>query len=137
MISTMLRQIFGVARSYRQPDLETGLQARDEKLQLEFADDSWPKEYHRRSIVKKIKSPTPNEYSYRVNLTELQQLYLRQLQRRLLKHAVDLRHGAAEPPGWADDLKQYGTTDNLSPLHSRILFDLTLKYNTIQYNLVY
>lgn len=108
-ILTMFRQILGLNRSYRQPDAETGLPAHDQELDLAFGDDSWPKVHHRRNIVKKIKSPIHNDDSYRVNLTELQQLHLRQLQRRLLQHAVDLRHGALEPPGWADDLRQYGT----------------------------
>ncbi|KAF3011355.1 hypothetical protein E8E14_007893 [Neopestalotiopsis sp. 37M] len=37
----------------------------------------------------------------------MQRLNLRKLQHRLLQHAVELRHGASEPSGWADDLRQY------------------------------
>lgn len=48
------------------------------------------------------------EGSYEINLCELQRLYLRQLQQKLVKHAVDLRYDALEPSGWADDLRQYG-----------------------------
>ncbi|KIW11618.1 hypothetical protein PV08_10920 [Exophiala spinifera] len=47
------------------------------------------------------------EESYRINLSELQRLRLRQLQHRLIQHAVDLRYNALEPSGWAEDLRQY------------------------------
>ncbi len=48
------------------------------------------------------------EQSYRINLAELQRLRLRQLQRKLVQHAVDLRYDAREPDGWADNLRDYG-----------------------------
>ncbi|KAJ9309099.1 hypothetical protein DTO217A2_1468 [Paecilomyces variotii] len=48
-----------------------------------------------------------NEESYRINLSELQLLRLRQLQHKLLHHAVDLRYDAMEPSGWAEDLREY------------------------------
>lgn len=52
--------------------------------------------------------PNRNEQSYRVSLSELQRLHLRQLQHKLLNKVVDLRYDGMEPPGWADDLRQYG-----------------------------
>ncbi|KAM0258097.1 hypothetical protein ACHAQJ_004002 [Trichoderma viride] len=50
------------------------------------------------------------EQGYRINLAELQRLRLRQLQRKLVQHVVDLRYDAAEPVGWADDLRDYVQT---------------------------
>lgn len=49
-----------------------------------------------------------NEESYNIDLSELQRLRLRQLQHKLVYHAVDLRYDAMEPSGWAEDLRQYG-----------------------------
>jgi hypothetical protein len=48
------------------------------------------------------------EQGYRINLAELQRLRLRQLQRKLVQHVVDLRYDAAEPAHWANDLRDYG-----------------------------
>lgn len=48
------------------------------------------------------------EKSYRINFAELQRLRLRQLQHKLMQHAIDLRYDAMEPPEWAEDLRQYG-----------------------------
>ncbi|KAJ6099705.1 hypothetical protein N7467_001240 [Penicillium canescens] len=45
--------------------------------------------------------------SYRINLSELQRLRLRQLQRTLVGHAIDLRYDAIEPSGWTEDLREY------------------------------
>ncbi|KAJ5907226.1 uncharacterized protein N7473_004142 [Penicillium subrubescens] len=47
------------------------------------------------------------EKSYRINFAELQRLRLRQLQHKLMQHAIDLRYDAMEPPEWAEDLRQY------------------------------
>jgi hypothetical protein len=52
-----------------------------------------------------------NDESYKVNLSELQRLRLRQLQHKLIHHAIDLRYDSMEPPGWAEDLRQYGGSD--------------------------
>lgn len=59
--------------------------------------------------------------SYRINLAELQRLRLRQLERKLVQHVVDLRYDAREPAGWADDLRDYGETRN-GPLSFKCLF---------------
>ncbi|RDK41056.1 hypothetical protein M752DRAFT_336901 [Aspergillus phoenicis ATCC 13157] len=48
-----------------------------------------------------------NDESYKVNLSELQRLRLRQLQHKLVHHAIDLRYDSMEPSGWAEDLRQY------------------------------
>ncbi|KAJ5263957.1 hypothetical protein N7478_011562 [Penicillium angulare] len=48
-----------------------------------------------------------NSESYKINLSELQRLRLRQLQHKLVHHAIDLRYDAMEPSGWADDLREY------------------------------
>ncbi|KAJ9200064.1 hypothetical protein DTO164E3_2806 [Paecilomyces variotii] len=48
-----------------------------------------------------------NEESYNIDLSELQRLRLRQLQHKLVYHAVDLRYDAMEPSGWAEDLREY------------------------------
>jgi hypothetical protein len=52
-----------------------------------------------------------NSESYKINLSELQRLRLRQLQHKLVHHAIDLRYDAMEPSGWADDLREYGESD--------------------------
>lgn len=57
------------------------------------------------------------EYSYRINFSELQRLYLRQLQHKLIQHAVDLRYNASEPAGWTEDLREYGKTPLTPPRH--------------------
>lgn len=49
-----------------------------------------------------------SEQSYRINFSELQRLRLRQLQHKLVQHAIDLRYDAMEPSGWAEDLREYG-----------------------------
>ncbi|KAJ5166688.1 uncharacterized protein N7482_005469 [Penicillium canariense] len=48
-----------------------------------------------------------SEQSYRINISELQRLRLRQLQHKLVQHAIDLRYDAMEPLGWAEDLREY------------------------------
>uniref|UniRef100_A0A093VFN2 DUF6594 domain-containing protein n=1 Tax=Talaromyces marneffei PM1 TaxID=1077442 RepID=A0A093VFN2_TALMA len=53
------------------------------------------------------KTSKEREHSYRINFSELQRLHLRQLQHKLIQHAVDLRYNASEPAGWAEDLRQY------------------------------
>jgi hypothetical protein len=55
-----------------------------------------------------------HEQSYRINFSELQRLRLRQLQRKLVQHIVDLRYDATEPSGWADDLRQYGESNEIN-----------------------
>lgn len=52
-----------------------------------------------------------NDESYKVNLSELQRLRLRQLQHKLVHHAIDLRYDSMEPSRWAEDLRQYGGSD--------------------------
>lgn len=49
-----------------------------------------------------------SQQSYRMNFSELQRLYLRQLQHKLVQHVVDLTYNAREPVGWAEDLRKYG-----------------------------
>lgn len=62
------------------------------------------------------------EHSYRINFSELQRLYLRQLQHKLIQHAVDLRYNASEPAGWAEDLRQYGKASLILPRHPVSLY---------------
>jgi hypothetical protein len=49
-----------------------------------------------------------SHYTYRIDFCELQRMHLRQLQHKLVQHVVNLRYNAAEPSGWADDLRKYG-----------------------------
>jgi hypothetical protein len=49
-----------------------------------------------------------SQQSYRINFCELQRLHLRQLQRKLVQHTVNLVYKTREPSGWADDLRKYG-----------------------------
>ncbi|KAI0139667.1 hypothetical protein BJ166DRAFT_118768 [Pestalotiopsis sp. NC0098] len=89
-------------RVRREPDPEAGLNA------LDFEDDSWIKSHHRRNLIGRVDNPDDvNEHTYRVNISELQRLYLRKLQHRILQHAVDLRRHPSEPAGWSDDVRKY------------------------------
>lgn len=74
--------------------------------------------------------PEEIQGSYRINLAELQVIYLRQLQRKLVKHAVDLRYNALEPSGWAEDLKQYG--EHNTSTHESHFFSFLLHQHLMQ-----
>lgn len=58
-----------------------------------------------------------SRHSYRVNFPEMQRIRSRQLQHKLVQHAVDLRYDALEPPGWAD-LRQYGAREARAESHA-------------------
>ena len=53
------------------------------------------------------RGPT-EKLSYRISFAELQRVKLRKLQCKLVKHVVDMRYCAIDPPGWEDDLRQFG-----------------------------
>ncbi|AEO67519.1 uncharacterized protein THITE_2051711 [Thermothielavioides terrestris NRRL 8126] len=123
-------------RAKRPADIESGLKDLSSPEVLDFDDDSWVIDHHRNNLIEKISKPGNTwydallgdwrrkksgrirsssnnepqgeiEHSYIINLAELQRLRLRQLQRRLVQHVVDLRYNAEEPAGWADDLRDY------------------------------
>lgn len=130
-------------RTKRRADIEGG--AREIPIQdvLDYDDDSWVLDHHRKNLIEKISKRERSWYetlgqfggkesgrtrtssnnepqgdveeSYRINLAELQRLRLRQLQRRLVQHVVDLRYDAQEPTGWADDLRDYGESRDCEP----------------------
>jgi hypothetical protein len=99
---------------------------------LDFRYPRWIIDHHRHSLIQKISKPKSSclgvfghnaqenaehgrpdgsEHSYRINFSELQRLRLRQLQHKLVQHVIHLRYRPAEPPGWADDLRQYGKSN--------------------------
>ncbi|KAJ6100371.1 hypothetical protein N7499_000001 [Penicillium canescens] len=66
-----------------------------------------PRSGHNHNTVTDEQQLELSNQSYRINLSELQRLRLRQLQHKLVQHTIDLRYDAMEPSGWAEDLRLY------------------------------
>jgi len=101
---------------------------------LDFRDSRWIISAHRPNLITKISKPEEKESwlrsfsstichgatanrnheqpparleSFRINLAEMQRLYLRQLQHKLVQHAVKLTYNVVEPVNWQGDLRKY------------------------------
>ncbi|KAF7533925.1 hypothetical protein G7054_g6624 [Neopestalotiopsis clavispora] len=98
--------MFTLAQQQKQDDIETGHGTRNEKL--DFGSVSWIRAHHRDNLICRLGNAKDKTCSYRISLTELQRLHLRQLQHKILQHTIDLRQRAVEPSKWAEDLRQYG-----------------------------
>lgn len=114
----------------REPDLEGNQGGHASREIYNVNDPSWTIDHSRHNIITKISKPVgswfnvqensdSDEHSYRIDFAELQRIRLRQIQHKLVQHAISIRYDAREPPGWAEDLRQYGKS-NISPkqLHS-------------------
>jgi hypothetical protein len=54
--------------------------------------------------------------SFRINLAELQRMYLRKMQCKLANHVVDMRFRDKEPEGWEEDLQAYSKYCSVIPV---------------------
>ena len=102
-------------RKTRQPDPEA------QPLALDYSDEKWPIKHHSGNIINIVGFSDPEKdnaelsarkWSYRVNIAELQRMHLRQLQRRIVDHAVTIALSRRESSGWIRDIRAYGMLDN-------------------------
>lgn len=95
----------------RQPDVENA-------LSLDYTDEAWIIDHHRPNILEHVLSPNCDgsesdrnlskvPWSYRINFVELQRMRLRQLQRQLVGHAVDIYFNVEPPKNWDSTLRDY------------------------------
>ncbi|KAH8587229.1 hypothetical protein B0O99DRAFT_527176, partial [Bisporella sp. PMI_857] len=55
----------------------------------------------------KTGSNSQEDRRFRINLAELQRMYMRKLQSKLIKHTVDMRYTLKETEDWEETLRQY------------------------------
>ncbi|KAF2872840.1 hypothetical protein BDV95DRAFT_358014 [Massariosphaeria phaeospora] len=77
------------------------------KEKLDFADPRWIVDHHKHNLITTIADGHSSERSYRISIAEMQRIHLRQLQHKLIQHAVDLRFEDREPSEWARDLRDF------------------------------
>jgi hypothetical protein len=95
----------------KQPDIEN-------PIPLNYSKKRWTIDHHRSNIIEHVLAGTSQgtetasnlgkqPWSYRINFVELQRIRLRQLQRELVGHAVDIYFNIEEPEGWESKLRDY------------------------------